>query len=132
MQTVAVMAVKDEISLLMRFASVGTGVMAVHFALALALVVWGGWPAQGANLMAFTLAFVLSFFSHYRITFRSGRGYGPTLTRFVVSAGAAYAASAALLWGLEISTSLDAAVCVLLAAGVIPAITYVAGRWWVF
>ncbi len=118
--------------LLTRFASVGAVVTAVHLAVALALVVWGGWPAQGANLMAFTLAFMLSLIGHYRVTFRSHRSYGPTFIRFVVSAGVAYASSATLLWGLEAYTSLDAAIRVVLAAGVIPLITYGAGRWWVF
>jgi putative flippase GtrA len=132
MQTVTGMTARDEISLLMRFASVGAGVTALHFALAFGLVAWGGWAAQAANLTAFVLAFALSFVSHYRITFRSGRGYGPALMRFVVSAGGASAASAALLWVLETYTGLDAALCVVLAAAVIPLITYAAGRWWVF
>lgn len=132
MQTVTGMRTKDELQLLMRFASVGAGVTLLHFALAYGLVRWGGWSAQGANLMAFVLAFALAFVSHYRITFRSERGYGPALIRFVVSAGLAYGLSAALLFGLETYTGLDPAVSVILAAAVIPLVNYAAGRWWVF
>ena len=78
------------------------------------------------------MAFALAFVSHYRITFRSARGYGPALIRFIVSGGLAYGASAALLLGLETYTKLDPTVLVILAAAVIPLVNYAAGRWWVF
>lgn len=132
MQTLGVFVMKDEVSMVMRFASVGAVVTALHLATVLALVTLSDWSSQSANLTAFLLAFFVSFVGHHRVTFRSTRRYYLSLMRFTISAFGAYAASAAVLWGLESFTQISVAISVALAAGVIPVITYSAGRWWVF
>lgn len=126
------MTARVEMSLLIRFITVGTVITALHLVLAFALVVRAGWTAQSANMAAFAVAFGLSFISHYRITFRSRHAYCATFARFMISAGVAYTASVVLLWVLETYTSLDPALCVVMGASIIPLITYAAGRWWVF
>ena len=125
-------AVKKELGTLLRFSSVGILVTLVHFVIALTAIALFKLPAQVANLVAFLCALTLSYLGHHQLTFRSDKTFRATSLRFLIIAGAAYLCSAAVLLLLEQGTSFSSELQVILAACVIPAISYIAGRLWVF
>ena len=114
-----------------RFGLIGVLATAVHMTVALVLNVGLGVAPQAANLAAFATAFVVSFLGHHSFSFRSTQRRSRTLPRFVVAAGSGYLASAALLAQLE-ATSLPTATSLIVSAGVIPAVSYLVNKYWVF
>lgn len=123
---------KNELLTLMRFSTVGILATLVHYCVALTLLWYHAFSAQQANLTAFLVAFLFSFFCHGRFTFRSNRSPLSSGPRFLLTSGGAYLVSAAALRLMELGTTLPETMQLVLAAGIIPACTYLAGRFWVF
>lgn len=123
---------KRELLTLLRFSAVGILATLVHYSVALTLLWYHAFTAQQANLTAFLVAFVFSFVCHRRFTFRSQKSPLTSGPRFLLTAGSAYLISAAALKLLESGTSLPTTAQLVLAAGLIPVVTYLAGRFWVF
>ena len=116
--------------LLYRFAIVGILAGVVHIGVAGTLIATGTLPPLHANLVAFSLAFVLSFTGQYLWTFRCTRHWLLAVLRFAVISGTAFGVNNLLLLGLLQSALLPAASAAVLAALVIPVVSYLGNRFW--
>lgn len=119
----------SEVGTLMRFGGVGVAATLVHLAVAGASF-WL-WPTISpfiANLLAFLVAFQVSFWGHRHFTFRrNGKGH-----RFFVLALAGFALNNGVLGALLAATSLDGFVAIVLATFTVPLLMYIAARFWAF
>lgn len=125
-------AIISEFGRICRFFSIGMIATGVHITLCLILVAGFGAPEQGANFTAFLVALGVSFFGHHGWTFKSNAAYNQVLPRFLGVAFTGYFASAAMLYVLQDVSALPPAVRLVVAAMVIPAVSYLAYRFLVF
>jgi putative flippase GtrA len=115
-----------------RFAIIGVLATIVHIAIVWVLIAHAGLFPIVANLLAFLVAFILSFSGHYYWTFYSRSDRMQALRRFFVISGSAFVLNNIVLTGLlsiEIITTVMAAIY---AAFLIPAFTFILSRLWVF
>jgi putative flippase GtrA len=89
-------------------------------------------PVLLANLVAFLSAFGISFWGNYHWTFRRPGQKARALRRFFTISSGAFALNMLLLTGLLQIDLLLPEWSALLAATVIPAITFLASRFWGF
>lgn len=112
-----------------RFAAIGIIATVLYAALALAFTRLGV-AATGASVLAFMLAAVFSYAGHKYVTFVSGGRHVFELPRFLVVSAAGLAVVSVMPAVLTGMLGFPAAVPILLACVVIPAINYVVlGRW---
>jgi len=125
-------ALLREVWTLVRFSLVGGGATLLHFWVASLLVV--AWEASPflANAAGFATAFLFSFVGQHFFAFRSRRRVTATILRFTLVALTAFLASNLVLAGLVQWQALPPLAATLLAACVIPAVSFVLYRWWVF
>lgn len=118
-----------EAGMLARFGGVGVIATLVHLGVAgLALMVWPDMSPFLANLIAFLVAFQVSFWGHRRFTFRrSGRAH-----RFFVLAFAGFALNNGVLAALLGLTALNGIVAITAATFAVPLLMYIAARFWAF
>ena len=118
---------------LLQFVMVGGSVAATHLAVVGLLVSLGGMPPLWANVLAFLVAFVVSYNGHALLTFSAAQARGwPVVAKFFAVACLPFVANEALyyialnwlhwhyFWSL-------AAVLVLVAIG-----TFVMSKFWAF
>lgn len=118
---------------LLQFVLVGGSAAATHLAVVGLLVSLSGMPPLGANVLAFLVAFVVSYNGHALLTFSAAQARGwPVVAKFFAVACLSFAANEALyyialnwlhwhyFWSL-------AAVLVLVAIG-----TFVMSKFWAF
>lgn len=115
-----------------RFASVGAVSTILHIGLALILVSVFGWSSQSANLTAFGPALILSFLGHHHWTFHSRAPHASTALRFLLVSCLGYVASASVIGLLNTFLGPHHQFVVILGALVIPAVSYIANRFFVF
>ena len=114
---------------LSRFAAIGILSTVLYAALALALDGLGI-QATGASVLAFGLAATFSYAGHKYVTYVSGGRHAFELPRFLALSAAGLAVVSMLPALLSGVLGLPAAVSVLLACIVVPAVNYVVlGRW---
>jgi putative flippase GtrA len=130
--TVSVAAIRAELAILMRFASVGLVATLVHLAVSGATLGLAAVSAQVANGAGFAVAFCVSYLGHYHFTFRSDRAHRTSLSRFALVAVTGYAMSALALAALGAVPGLPELARLVLAIGVIPILNYVVSRVWVY
>lgn len=118
-----------EAGMLARFGGVGVIATLVHLAVAAAaFIVWPTVSPFVANLMAFIVAFQVSFWGHRRFTFRKdGRAH-----RFFVLALGGFALNNGVLATLLIASSIDGLLAIVIATFTVPLLMYVAARFWAF
>ena len=115
-----------------RFTLVGLAAACVHIGIVWGLITQLGIEALLANFVAFLTAFIVSFTGQYLWTFRSDRAWQSALKRFFLVSLSGFALNniaLITLLSLEFMSDSHAAI---LAACIIPAITYLAGRLWAF
>ena len=123
---------KQEVLTLSRFTLVGIIAACVHIGIVWALITQISVEALLANLVAFLTAFIISFTGQYFWTFRSNRYWQSALIRFFLISLFAFALNnMALITLLDLGFMSDS-LAAILSAGVIPVITYLAGRFWAF
>ena len=118
---------------LLQFVLVGGSAAATHLAVVGLLVSFSGMPPLGANVLAFLVAFVVSYNGHALLTFSAAQARGwPVVAKFFAVACLSFVANEALyyialnwlhwhyFWSL-------AAVLVLVAIG-----TFVMSKFWAF
>lgn len=117
-----------------RFGSVGLAATAVHAGVYAVLVSSGAAAGpQASNLIAFAVAFVVSFLGHHNFTFRnSGRSAGGAAARFLVVALAGYALNAGFVALTTGALAEPPLVAVLFMLFVTPVVTYVLSKLWAF
>ena len=111
----------------LRFALVGAVATLVHMAVASLLLSLWSWPAYGANLGAFLVAFGVSYLGHRHLTFaRAGSPW-----RFLLVALAGFGLNNLLLTGL-LACGLPALAALLVATALVPVFSYLLSSLWVF
>lgn len=126
------MRTMHEIATLSRFAAIGVAATAVHMAVVWTMISRAGVAPLSANLVAFLTAFVVSFTGQYFWTFRSTRKLSSAVARFFLVAFSAFLINnVALVTLLEMDIMSPSSAAVL-AVVVIPAISYLFGRFWAF
>lgn len=116
---------------LSRFAVVGAGVTTLYAVLALAFS-YSGIAATGASVLAFLIAAAFSYAGHKYVTFASAGSHAFELPRFLAVSVASLAVVSALPAVLTGMFGLPAALPILLACVVIPAVNYVVFDRWIF
>lgn len=118
-----------ELGTLLRFGGVGGVATLVHLGVA-GLAFWA-WPAISpflANLVAFLVAFQVSFWGHRHFTFKR-MGHG---ARFFLLALGGFALNNGVLGTLLAATAIDGFVAIVMATFSVPLLMYLAARFWAF
>jgi len=114
---------------LSRFAVVGAGTTALYAVLALAFS-FSGIAATGASVLAFLITAVFSYAGHKYVTFASGGSHAFEAPRFLAVSASSLTTVSVLPAVLTGMLGLPAAVPILLACIIVPAVNYVVlGRW---
>ena len=117
---------------LIRFGLVGVLASVTHYLVVLTLVRIG-WLPLGANFVGFIIAFQVSFFGHFRWSFKdSHQEMGRAMRRFAFVAILGFFVNECLLWVLlewsQFPLHLSLAMVLITVAG----ITFVLSRIWAF
>jgi putative flippase GtrA len=115
-----------------RFLAVGGIATLTHLTVALSLIHLLIMHPMVANTLAFLTAFGLSFAGNYYWTFGEPGNLRATMHRFLLVSSSAFAVNTILLAALISTGWLTPLDATLLAALVIPALTFTASRWWAF
>lgn len=122
----------DSLFRIARFGIVGVAATLTHLGVAFILSQHTALPLVVVNVIAFMVAFGLSFTGHYYWTFRTSAPTLQSLRRFFVVALCGLGASTAILSGLvalDIGTDI---MKLLVSILIIPGVTYVVGKTWAF
>lgn len=115
-----------------RFAAVGVAATATHACVGLMLAENAGLAPFWANLWAFAAAVLVSYFGNLAWTFgMASQGLG-RLPRFVALALASLAANQAIVFAAVTLAGWDYRVALAIVLLVVPALTYLGSRQWVF
>lgn len=118
-----------EAGMLARFGGVGAAATVVHLSVAaIAFIIWPTISPFLANLVAFLVAFQISFWGHRRFTFRrEGRA-----SRFFLLALGGFALNNGVLAALLAVSPLQGFIAIVLATFTVPLLMYFAARFWAF
>jgi putative flippase GtrA len=114
------------------FAAVGIAATLVHAAVGLTLESAAALSAFVANLIAFSVAFLVSYFGHRRFSFRSEAAHSRALPRFGAVALTGLALNQMLVLAIVNGGGLPYAVALAVIVATVPALTYVLSRLWAF
>lgn len=115
------------------FIFVGVSALLTHWLIVVLLVPLAGLHPLLANVVAFLVAFNVSYFGHRHLTFQAGeRSHRQTLPRFATVAASSFALNEAMYWGLLQFTPLRYDIAMLLVLGSVAVLTYVLGKFWAF
>jgi len=116
---------------LARFGLVGVTAMAVHW-LAVTLLVPLGLRPLIANVVAFAIAFNVSYWGHRNWTFDSDAGHQTTFWRFLLVACGSFVLNECLYYVLLTYTRLGYQAALALVLIAVAALTFVLSRQWAF
>lgn len=117
----------------LRFIIVGVSALLTHWLVVILLVSVAGLPPLGANVIAFLVAFNVSYFGHRHLTFNaSERSHRQTLPRFATVAASSFLVNETLYWLLLNFTPLRYDLAMLLVLGTVAGMTYLLGKFWAF
>lgn len=123
----------SEFFTIFRFGIVGVAATAVHMLVALALLNLFGLPPLPANIIGFSVAFSVSFGGHSFWTFRGHEAEWKTaIMRLLIVAIFSFLLNNGTLWLLVEKTPLSDNVSVIFAILVVPPVTYLLNKFWVF
>lgn len=128
----AVAAVGRELATAGRFGIVGGAATLSHMSVVWLLIAAADIPVLAANFLAFLCAFFISFAGHYRWTFRAPGNARRAIKRFFLIAGTGFAANNGLLIVLLREGWLTPRYAAVVAVAIIPAVTFLASRFWGF
>ena len=115
-----------------RFIIIGGGAAATHYTVALALV-HSGLEPQRANVLAFLVAFNVSYLGHRFWTFADTHlRHRESLPRFAVVAGSSFALNALLFHLLLRYTGMPYYLALALVLVAVAALTFFTSRLWAF
>lgn len=114
------------------FGVIGISALLTHFLLVTLLVPLGLQPLV-ANVLAYLLAFQVSYWGHRRKTFEAGHlPHSQTLPRFFAVASLSFLLNEALYFLLLHFTRLDYRVALLIVLFAVAVVTFVLSRAWAF
>jgi len=123
---------RQEVLTLSRFTLVGITAAFVHIGIVWVLITQHGIETLLANLVAFLMAFMVSFTGQYLWTFRTKRYWQSALIRFFLISLAGFSGNNIVLISLLDMGVMSDSFAAILSACVIPIVTYLAGRFWAF
>lgn len=115
-----------------KFAIVGMIATGIHIITGLTLLHGFEFALLSANLLAFCLALGFSYFGHYFWTFQSDTHHVVALPKFFFVAIAAALVNNSLLLLSQAFAFGEKSVVFIVSALVVPALSFVLGRIWVF
>ncbi len=122
----------SEIFTALKFSIVGVVATILHLLIALSLVTYYSVHPILANFFAFLCAFMVSFFGHFHWTFSVAIDQRVALIKFFAVTMTAFAINNLLLMVLLNVTNLPKQWVVAMAAMIIPVVTFISSRLWVF
>jgi putative flippase GtrA len=117
---------------IVRFGGVGGLATLAHVTVALAAQRGLPVSVQQANFMGFLAAVMLSYFGHARFTFQTRVGSAGQVQRFALMSLLGLATSSSTVWLVESALGLGFGAAMAVVAVVVPAVTFIAMRFWVF
>lgn len=117
-----------ELWTLARFGVIGLVATAVHLIAASACVVVGEVQELPANILAFCIAFPVSYFGHRYFTFRTAG----SVMRFLMVSGASFVANNTILVALLELLQLEGVYAITAALVLTPIMVFLLSRYWVF
>lgn len=115
------------------FGLIGVSAMLAHFLLVSVLLVPLGMRPLVANVVAYLLAFQVSYWGHRVKTFEAGHlPHSQTLPRFFTVATLSFLLNEALYFLLLHFTTLDYRIALLIVLFTVAVVTFVLSRLWVF
>jgi putative flippase GtrA len=116
---------------LARFGAVGLAATCVHWSTVAITVPLGLHPLQ-ANVVAFLIAFNVSYWGHRRWTFNAVRPHRSALPRFLLTACSSFSLNQTMFYLFLTYTTLDYRVSLLIVLACVSALTFVVSRQWAF
>jgi len=113
------------------FLCVGGVATLSHYGVAVTCVFFLGVSLQLANIMGFGAGFLVSYFGHARLTFKSQIDMTSFL-KFIVLAACNYGLSAFLLFIFSEKLALDYRIAFFLVVSILPIVSFLAGKYLVF
>jgi putative flippase GtrA len=121
-----------EVFTALKFSIVGIAATILHLLIALSLVAYYGVYPLVANFIAFLCAFMVSFLGNFHWTFHVAIDQRIALAKFFAVTLVAFVVNNVLLMVLLNATSLPKQWAVVVAAMVVPLVTFISSRLWVF
>jgi putative flippase GtrA len=115
-----------------RFALVGVAATTIHIFVVAVLVSQTALPVLLANTAAFLTAFGISFVANYVWTFGTPGSPRKAIRRFIVVSASLFALNTVVLTVFVESGSLSPFYSAIAAATVIPLVSFISNRLWVF
>ena len=115
-----------------RFGIVGVSAAVVNFAVVVAIVEWFGWNPLLANIVAFAIAYQVSFFGHNYWTFGRQTATSIPWLKFLLVALASFALSESLFFVFLHFVGLYYPIALILVLIMVPPITFVLSKFWAF
>jgi len=85
-----------------------------------------------ANTFGFTVAFLVSYLGHHRLTFRSTSRHGQSVPRFALVAFAGFLINTAALWLFTLAVGYQTLIGIVFSTAVAAAAVYLLARRWAF
>ena len=111
-----------------RFGVIGLLATAVHLLVASLCFLVGGLQELPANILAFAVAFPVSYFGHRYFTFRTAG----SAIRFLMVSGASFVANNTILVALLEILELEGVYAITAALVLTPVMVFLLSRYWVF
>jgi len=118
---------------LLWFGIIGVSAMLAHFVLVAVILVPLGLPPLIANIVAFLLAFQISYWGHRHKTFEAGHvPHRQALPRFFMVSCLSFCLNEAMYFVLLHFTPLDYRLALLIVLGCVAVLTFVLSKLWAF
>lgn len=126
------MGISPEIGQISRFGVVGIVATLLHMVVVWTLIQTTALHPLLANLIAFGVAFGLSFAGHYFWTFASDLIWHQAALRFFLIAVSGFLLNTIILVGLIRAEWIDAQWAAVISTAIVPVFTYLLSRFWGF
>jgi putative flippase GtrA len=120
------------LSQLMRFGVIGASAAAVHFSIVVMMVEGGLLQPLLANVIAFMVAFQVSYFGHRLWTFQAQTQHRTAFPRLLLVSGTTFMANEGLFYLFMTLFKMPYASALFLVLAILPLFTFTASKLWVF
>ena len=120
-----------------KFGVVGLLATATHVGMMIVLVEWFHWRPLTANFGAFSIAFIVSFFGHYRWTFanqaiQDAGSWRRPFARFIVTSLIGLALNSLAVFAIVDVAGLSYVYALAVMVSLVPGVLFVIGKFWAF